>query len=56
MTTKLYLDDDNFITADTEGRLRIECSEVIIDYDKNQAKKIAKFLNYIYGRDKEDGV
>lgn len=53
---KLYLDDDIFITADnsTGGMLRIEHGEIIIDFWKEHAEKITKFLNHVYGKGEND--
>jgi hypothetical protein len=54
MKTKLYLDEDTFITADTEGALEIECGEIIINFTEEDSRKIFRFLSYVYGQ--SDGV
>jgi hypothetical protein len=54
MKTKLYLYEDAFITADTEGTLDIECGEMIINFTEEDARKITRFLNFVYGQGKDD--
>ena len=56
MTTKLYLDDEVFITAESDGMLRVESGGVIIEFNQEHAKKITKFLNFIYGEGKNDNT